>query len=32
MNFSSPKINLYVESLEVSRYFYEKLGFKDLVG
>lgn len=28
MKFNSPQINLYVESLEVSRKFYEKLGFK----
>jgi glyoxylase I family protein len=27
MKFNSPQINLYVESLEVSRKFYEKLGF-----
>lgn len=28
MAFSSPQINLYVEDLEVSRNFYEKLGFE----
>lgn len=28
MEFASPQINLYVENLEVSKKFYEKLGFK----
>ncbi|MBO8170550.1 MAG: VOC family protein [Bacillaceae bacterium] len=28
MKFKTPQINIYVENLEVSRAFYEKLGFK----
>ncbi|MET3698840.1 catechol 2,3-dioxygenase-like lactoylglutathione lyase family enzyme [Bacillus oleivorans] len=28
MEFKTPQINLYVENLEVSREFYERLGFK----
>ena len=28
MEFKTPQINLYVENLEASREFYEKLGFK----
>ncbi|WP_442599894.1 VOC family protein [Neobacillus sp. D3-1R] len=28
MEFRTPQINLYVENLEVSKQFYEKLGFK----
>lgn len=28
MKFKSPQVNLYVESLDVSKEFYEKLGFK----